>query len=536
MKRKSWLTGILLAALALSLTACGNNQSGSANQQVMNTSTGNEISTLDSSKYGDTTSSEVLQNAMEGLYRFNKKNEVQLAGATKASRSKNQKVYTFNLRKDAKWSNGDPVTAQDYVLAWRRTVDPKNSSLDSDSYAIIKNGTAIAQGKKPVASLGIKALGKYRLQVTLANPIPYLPQILEGAQFYPQDHQVVKRLGNRYGTTSSNLLYIGPFVVKGWIGSKLKWQLMKNQHYWHKNSVSLKRVNMQVIQTPQTGVNLYRSGQLDYVTLTSDFIKQYQNNHNYHTQVTPTNGYLTFNLKRRTTGNVHVRRALSLAVNRQQLVKTVLLAGKAANGQVPSGFIKDYTGRDYRQDAGKMISYELAEAKKEWRLAQKQLGQKRISLELLTSDLDDAKRAGEYLQSNLMRTLPGLTVKVRSIPLKSRLANTTAHNYDFVYGTWQPSYADPLDFLTVGGLFNLEPDYHNRNFWHQINLARANDAVKPKKRLQDLSGAERQLVQKDAFVAPLYQASNAYLLKSKVKGFQLSPYGNVAFYWHVRIK
>lgn len=296
MKRKTWLTGIFIAALALGLTACSNNQSGSANQQVMNTSTGNEISTLDSSKYGDTTSSEVLQNSMEGLYRFNKKNEVQLAGATRASRSKDQKVYTFNLRKSAKWSNGDPVTAQDYVLAWRRTVDPKNSSLDSDSYAIIKNGTAITQGKKPVNSLGIKALGKYKLQVTLANPIPYLPQILEGAQFYPQDHRVVKRLGNKYGTTSSNLVYNGPFVVKGWNGSDLKWQLDKNKRYWHKNSVSLKRVNMQVIQTPQTGVNLYRSGQLDYVTLTSDFIKQYQNNHDYHTQVTPTNGYLTFNL------------------------------------------------------------------------------------------------------------------------------------------------------------------------------------------------------------------------------------------------
>lgn len=155
---------------------------------------------------------------------------------------------------------------------------------------------------------------------------------------------------------------------------------------------------------------------------------------------------------------------------------------------------------------------------------------------MLTSDVDDAKRVGEFIQSNLMKNLPGLTITVRSIPLKSRLSNTTNHTYDFVYGTWQPSYEDPLDFLTVGGLFNLEQDYKNKNFWHQIDLARSTYAARPKQRLQALIAAENQLIKKDAFAAPLYQAGASYLLKSKVKGFKLSPYGNVAYYWNVEIK
>lgn len=192
-KRKFLLSIVVMLAAGV-LSACSNSSnSSSSNSQTMNTAASNEISTLDSSKYGDTTSSEVLQNSMEGLYRFDKNNKAQLAGATKVTRSKDQKVYIFTLRKNAKWSNGDPVTAQDYVTAWRITVDPKNSSLDSDSYAIIKNGTKITQGKAKVNSLGIKALGKYKLQVTLADPIPYLPEILEGAQFYPQDTKVVKK-------------------------------------------------------------------------------------------------------------------------------------------------------------------------------------------------------------------------------------------------------------------------------------------------------------------------------------------------------
>lgn len=435
MKNKNkFLLGIVTMTAAGVLAACSNSNTGSSSsKQVMNTATSNEISTLDSSKYGDTTSSEALQNSMEGLYHFDKNNRAKLAGATSVKVSNGNRVYTYNLRKNAKWSNGDPITAQDYVTGWRRTVDPKNSSLDSDSYAIIKNGTKITQGK----------------------------------------------------------------------------------------------ANMQVIQTTSTGVNLFRSGSLDYAPLSSDFVKQYQNNKDYHSQVTPTNGYMTFDLKRKTTGNVHVRRAISQAINKKQLVATVLHAGRPANGIVASNFITDKsTGNDYRKDAGDMVTYNVKNACKEWKIA----------LELLTSDIDDAKRVGEFIQSDLMRNLPGLTINGRSIPLKSRLSNTTNHNYDFVYGTWQPSYEDPLDFLTVGGLFNLEQDYRNRNFWHQIDLVRSTYANDPKQRLQALINAERQMIQRDAFATPLYQAGASYLLKPNVQGFKLSPYGNVAYYWNVKMK
>lgn len=538
MKSKYFLAGLVTVLATGVLAACSNsNSSSNSNKSVMNTSTPNEISTLDSSKYGDTTSSEILQNSMEGLYRFDKKNRPYLAGATSVKKSKDEKTYTFKLRKNAKWSNGDPVTANDYVTAWRRTVDPKNSSLDSDSFAIIKNGTKITQGKAKVNSLGVKALDKHTLQVTLENPIPYLPQILEGAQFYPQDTKVVNKLKDKYGTSSKNLVYNGPFVVKGWTGSNLKWTLVKNKNYWDKNLVHLNRVNYQVVQTTSTGVNLFRSNNLDYVPLSSDFVKEYDHNKDYHSQVTPTNGYMTFNLKKKTTGNVHVRRAISRAINKKQLVNTVLHAGKPSDGIVAADFINDSaTGNDYRKDAGDLVTYNLKEARREWKIAQRQLGKKKITLELLTSDIDDSKRVGEFIQSNLMKNLPGLTIKVRSIPLKSRLASTTNHNYDFVFGTWQPSYEDPLDFLTIGGLFNLESDYHNTNFWKQIDLARSTYATNPKKRLNALITAEKQLIQKDAFATPLYQAGVSYLLKSKVDGFQLSPYGNVAYYWNVKIK
>ena len=535
MKKKTIkISAVMLASAAL-LAACGQKPAKSS-KAVMNTAVTSEISTLDSSKYGDTTSSETLQNSMEGLYRFNAKNQAKLAGASKVSISKDQKVWTFSLRKNAKWSNGDPVTAQDYVTGWQRTVDPKNNSLDSDSYQVIKNGTEIAAGKKKVSTLGIKALGKYKLQVTLENPVQYLTDFLTGAQFYPQDHKVVKKCGSSYGTSASKLVYNGPFKVSGWDGSSIKWNLVKNQNYWNAKQVHVDEVKVQVIKTTSTGLNLFKSGQLDYAPVDADYVKQYEKNKDYHSKVTPTNGYMVFNLKRETTSNVHMRRAISLAVNRQQLVKTILHAGKAASGQVASGFIYNDKDQDYRQVAGKMAGYDAAEAKTEFAKAKKELGKSKITLELLTSDMDASKRVGEYLQSNLMKNLPGLTVKLRSIPLKSRLADTTAHKFDMVYGTWQPSFQDPIDFLTIGGLFNLESDYKNASFWKQINLAKTTYATSPAKRWQALAAAEKQLVVKDAFVAPLYQAGYSYLLNSKVQGFRLSPYGTVAYYWDVKLK
>ena len=113
-------------------------------------------------------------------------------------------------------------------------------------------------------------------------------------------------------------------------GSSIKWTMVKNKTYWNAESVHLTKLNYQVIKTTSTGLNLYKAGDLDYAPVDSDYVKQYQKNKDYHSKTTPTNGYMVFNLKRKTTGNVHVRRAISLGINREQLVKTALHSGKAA--------------------------------------------------------------------------------------------------------------------------------------------------------------------------------------------------------------
>ncbi len=174
------LASIVITSVAL-LSACGKSNSTNGTQQVLNVATSAEMATLNTVKYSDTTSLEALQNSFEGLYRFNSKNKPVLAGASSVTVSKDQKTYTFNLRKNAKWSNGDPVTAADYVYAWRKMVDPASASPNSQRFEPIKNGTQIAAGKLTPDKLGIQALGKYKLQITLESPISYFSELMTGA-------------------------------------------------------------------------------------------------------------------------------------------------------------------------------------------------------------------------------------------------------------------------------------------------------------------------------------------------------------------
>jgi oligopeptide transport system substrate-binding protein len=246
---------------------------------------------------------------------------------------------------------------------------------------------------------------------------------------------------------------------------------------------------------------------------------------------------MAFNVHRKATGNVHFRKAIAMAFNKKSLVNNILHVGSPLNGIVPKNFAyNSKTGDDYRQDAGNMLTYNLKKARQEWAEAKKELGKDKITIQLLTSDTTDSKQIGEYLQSQLETNLPGLTVNLSSIPLKSRLAATSAYNFDIVYGTWQPDFADPVNFISDGGQYHLDDDYNNSNFRNLLNEAATTYATNPTKRWNTLIQAEKQLIQKDAFTAPVYQGGMSYLLKSKVKGLQISPYGTVLFYRNASIK
>lgn len=230
--KKLLASSIVILASAATLAACGSNSSqSSAKKQTLTWMNTAEMTTLDASKATDQASYDQINNVEEGLYLLGKNAKVQNALATSTKKSADGKTWTFTIRKDAKWSNGDPVTAKDFVYSWRRTIDPKTASEYAYLFSGIKNADAIVSGKKKPAALGIKADGKYKLTVTLEKRIPYFKLLMAFPLFFPQNQKFIEKAGSKYATSSKYMIYNGPYKQVGWTGSNLSWKLVKNDKY-----------------------------------------------------------------------------------------------------------------------------------------------------------------------------------------------------------------------------------------------------------------------------------------------------------------
>lgn len=539
-----------LAIAALVLAACsttgkkdssGDTGSGSSTtKQVIEVSTPGELSTLDSGQYSDVNSSDMIGQLTEGLYRTDKDGNPELAIASeKPTVSEDGLTYTFKLR-DAKWSNGDEVTAADFVYAYQYVVDPTNASSSSNRMDIFKNASKIRQGQAAVETLGVKAIDKHTLQIDLASPITYLDQILVGTPFMPKNAAFAKEKGKSYGTSAENFVGNGPFKIEGWTGANESWKLVKNKTYWDAANVKLKEIDVQVVKETGTGVNLFETNALDYTTLTDTYAQQYKNNQLAHYVPKALVGYISANQKREVTGNLNVRQAILQAIDKKSFAEDILGDGSTAlNGFVPSNFAKDpKTGEDFRKENGDLLPFDVKKAHASWAKAKEELGKDQITLELLSSDTASSKKTVEFIQGQLEQNLPGLKVNLKSVPLQNRLDLQTAGDFDLVFGTWTPDYADPINFLefydSKGGLNTS--GYASATYDQGLEKARTTLANDSEARWQELLALEKQLVETDTAVLPLYQGAVAYLQSERLQNLQIFPFGRTVSYRLASVK
>ncbi|WP_169790352.1 peptide ABC transporter substrate-binding protein [Liquorilactobacillus oeni] len=517
--------GIVTAACTLALVACGKSSAGTngslADKQVVNWSEPSELPTMDISTATDTISFDMLNNTGEGLYRLGKNSKIEpgIAKATKVS--SDGLTYTFTLRKDAKWSNGEKLTAKDFVYSWQRTVKPSTGSQYAYLFSGIKNADAITAGKKSADTLGIKADGNYKLVVTLDKKIPYFKLLMGFPSFFPQNKSVVDKYGSKYGTASKYMVYSGPFEMTGWTGSNLSWSLKKNNDYWDKKNVKLSQMNFKVNKSTTTGYNLYQSNKLDETLLGSEQAKQLSNSKEFTSRNEARTNYLEFNQTQKVFQNIKIRQAISLAINRKQLVKKVLGDGSIVSTGIVSKNLASYDGKDFADSAATTygVNSDKAEAKKLWQQGLKELGTDKVSFTLLADDTDTAKDVSEYLQSQIEENLPGAQVTVSNVPFKTRLSKSENGDFDVVLSGWGADFSDPISFLD---LFTSDNSYNNGKWKNAqydklIAASKSTDAGSTSKRWSDLVAASK-LISKDQGVAPLYQLSQATLVKSKVKG------------------
>lgn len=516
---KLFAAGATVLIAGSTLAACGSNSNSSSSsaKKTINWMDSAEIPTMDISKATDVTSFNQLGNVEEGLYRLGKNSKVENALATDTKVSKDGKTWTFTLR-DSKWSNGDKLTAKDFVYSWRRTVNPKTASQYAYLFEGIHNATQISAGKAPVNSLGVKAEGDNKLVVTLDKRIPYFKLLMGFPLFFPQNQKVVEANGSKYGTSSKTTAFNGPFVQKGWTGSNLSWKLVKNKNYWDKKNVKLDAINYSVQKTPSTAYNLYQSNKLDATILDSQQTKNLKHQKGYTLRDTAATFYLQFNQKKKIFQNADLRRAISMSINRKALGSALGGANTPATSLTSKGVV-NHDGKDWSEVVGdkKNAAYNPTEAKKLYKKALKELGVKNVSFTILSDDTDSGQKTTETLQSQLEENLKGMKVSVANVPFKTRLNRSTNGNFDVVVSGWSADFADPISFVDLFTSKNAQNNGKWSNSQYDKLIADSKTTADTTKRWDDLEKAEKILLS-DEGIAPLYYKTEAWLVRPDIKG------------------
>ncbi|QAS51625.1 peptide ABC transporter substrate-binding protein [Halobacillus litoralis] len=561
MKKTNWLLLVLALVLSMFLVACSGGSDDTSNstddadsedtsdtegeasgdsEQVLNLIDGAEIPTMDASMATDAVAFQWLGSTMDGLYRLGEKGQPEPGIAKDHEVSEDGLTWTFNLREDAVWSNGDPVTANDFVYAWQRAVNPDTGS-EYGPYmmgGVIKNAASIAEGETPVEELGVTAADDYTLEVTLEKPVPYFESLTTFGTFLPLNQAFVEEQGDQYALEADTLLSNGPFVMTEWNHGE-GWTVEKNEDYWDAENVQLQQINVKVVKDTATGVNLYDTGEIDRVGLSSEFVDQYRTSEEFQINEEPTLFYIKMNQENEILSNVNARKAIQMVIDRQSMVDVILNNGSLpAVGDIPQNFVTHpESGEDFRELNGDLVEYNLEEAQNLWSTAKEELGIEEAELNYLGGDSEVAQNLDAYIKDQLQQ-LEGLTVNVQSVPFQERLDRDTNMEYELQNSGWGPDYIDPNTFLnmwvTDGG--NNKTGYSSEEYDSMIQKANTELAQEPVERFELFLEAEKMLIQDDAVLAPLYQRATAQLWKPYLKGVIVNPMGPDYTYKHAYIE
>lgn len=534
--KKKWAFSVV-ALSGMVLAGC---YGGSANTKSSNSASGNstdgggvfnlvvpqEMPTADLSLATDTISFTALNNVYEGIYRLDKDSKPQPAGASElAEVSEDGVTYKIKLREDAKWSNGDPVVAADYVYGWQRTVDAATASEYAYLFAPVANAEEITAGKKDKSELGIKAVGDHELEITLTKQTPYFQYLLAFPSFFPQKQSVVEENGDAYASASDKAVYNGPFTLTDFDGpgTDTEWSYKKNDNYWDKDAVKLSEIKVSVVKESSTALNLFKDGQADDVILSGELAQQNANDPAYTSVKEARTSYIELNQREADSPfkNVNLRKAISYSINRDALVKQVLGDGSVVStGLIPADMSKNpETNEDFAKEAGKLVSYDKDKAKEYWEKAKKELGIDSLEFNLMASDDDASKKVIEYIQNSIQENLDGVKVKPTPVPFSVRLDRSSSGDFDTVLGGWAADYADPSSFtdLFVAGNSYNRGQWSNADYDKVVDDSGNKDAGDEQARWADLQEATK-IMADDMGVIPVYQKAEGHLVNEKIKG------------------
>jgi oligopeptide transport system substrate-binding protein len=537
MSRRDFLkaggVGLAGATLLGTLPGCGVFKQGGGGQQGGGSDTFTlaevaDIADMNSVTTTDLYSARLLNNINEGLYRLDANDKPHPAMAKSVDISDDTLTYTFILRDGIKWSNGDPVTAQDFEYGWMTLLNPDTAAEYAYLlYSFIKGAAAYNSGDGSAEDVGIEALDNKTLKVTLNGPYPFWLGLAGSHQTYlPVNQKFYEQQGEDYAQSADSLLYNGPYIMTEFNPSTGA-TLVKNKDYWDKDNVDVQKIVCRIVKDASTRVNLYTAGDLDFGELTSEYVNEYKDSPAFMRIIEFSTFWLNMNFKDEIFQNENIRRAIQMSFDRDALANKILNDGSVgADGYVPAG-IAGPGNQTFREAVGPtMPAYDPQQAKELWQKGVEELGQE-PTFTLLTGDTGTARDAGTFLQSEFKAM--GANIEINVQPFDEFLDLSTKGDFQMSLYGWIADYNDPMNFLDLflsDSEFN-DPSFKNARYDQLITAAQTETDAKV--RMDKLIEAERLLVEDQAAIAPVYFSGVAALLRPTFKDFVEHPTGTYEF-------
>ena len=529
---KKLLSMVLCAMMALTLAGCGGSGGDSSTYTF---SSELDIKNLDSSDADDGCSFTAMHAVIDGLMKTDKKGNIINGVASSSEVSDDGLTHTYKIRKDAKWANGDDVTANDFVYAWHRIFQKKGQY-----YYMFCDGIASIVGAQEMSdkidneeditdadldAMGVKAIDDKTLEVTTTTRVSFFDELMSFPCFYPINEKFCEKQGDKYGKSAKTILGNGAFTMTNWEPGSVA-EFEKNDKYYDAKTVKIDKLVMKLVQDPKVAAQAFEAGETDFAPINSDLVDKYKKDDSFKQINEGYLFYISVNFQNSDLANLNVRKAISLAINRKDLCENVLKDGsQAAKGFVPSGLSISPEGKDFRDEAATYTSYDKKAAQAALDEGLKELGKSEITLRL-TYGTDESPMDvfATYLQ-NALSKLDGIKVEMVATTKQDRIYNKQKNgDYDLATTRWGPDYGDPTTYLTMG----ISTNGNNYGKYTNSELDALMDKVANESdantRWQEMIDAEK-IMMDDLCYIPVFEKGTATLQNKDVKGLVIRPVG-----------
>ncbi|MFD1036840.1 peptide ABC transporter substrate-binding protein [Virgibacillus byunsanensis] len=548
---KKWLILLLTALTIMVLTACTTSEnageeepedssdgeetteeessdSEDGGEKVLQMNNGNEPTSLNPPSGFDSVSWNVLNNLMEGLTRLGEDDTPQAAIAEDWDLSEDGKTYTFTLRENANWSNGDPVTAEDFVYAWQQLLDPETASPAAFLGYFIEGGEAFNNGEGAVDDVAVTAVDEKTFEVTLTAPTGFFLHVISNPAFFPVNASVAEENPEWYAEADS-FVSNGPFSLESWEHDS-EMVMVKNEEYWDAETVSLDKVHWAMVNDTNTEYQMFEAGDLDMTNIPSEMADQLIDGDNVVIEEQAGLYFYRFNVTEEPFQNEKIRKAFALAVNQQDIVDYVTKnKEKAATAFVSPGFTGP-SGSDFRDVNGDLVEFNPEEAKQLLEEGMEEEGYDELPEVVMSYNTSDSHKAiAETIQGMFTENL-GVDVELENTEWNVFLEDQKALNLQFSRSSFIFDYGDPVNFLESF----ITDSTMNRTGWSNEEydelIANAKTETDEEQRWEYMYQAENLLAEEMPFF-PVHYYNQVFIYSDEVSGVVRHPVGYLELKW-----